>query len=199
MTFRRLPQTVREVLSRLERELGKPGLIFGLIALPLVLLAAIVSYPFIALSRRRGAGRVSPHRTLELTPGGVFFSWAGDAVECRSALAAAVAALVDSLPKALSRPELRTLEVRNPETGFALAEDRLGKISTEHAATLVERLWGEKLEYGELVVDGDESLRGFDVDARSHWSGHLAIELNTSEIRDALRLQAGESGFMSQG
>lgn len=195
MTFRRLPRTIRDLLSSLKLQLGIPGLIVGLIALPFVLLAAIVSYPFVAVVRRVHASDRAGVRTLELAPDGLFFSWSGSREECREALADAVAALVEGLPGILRAPRIETLELLNPETGFALDPDRLRPITEDHASELARRLAGQKLEYGRLVVNGEIPLDGVDLEARSPISGHLGVDL-PCPVPQALIARARDLGFV---
>ncbi len=196
MTLRRLPETIRDMAANLRRSLGTAGLIVGLIALPVVLLVALISFPFVAIVRRlKRSSSPGAHKTLEVGPGDLTFGWTGDGAHCRQALSEALQVLVERLPGAISVPAVETLEIRNPETGFAVDPDRLRAISSDHASDLAEMLWGEKLEYGELVINGETVLGGLDVEARSPRTGHLGLDLPRTAGREALVARAQELGF----
>jgi hypothetical protein len=195
MILRPLLSTIRETKGSLRRSLGWAGLALGVAVLPVVLAAALVSWPSLWAWRKVVRGRPYPRRRgLCLEGETVTLDWIGDSDGSRRALEDALRAVVDALPRLAGIEHVETLELRNPSTGFALDPEALEVISEDFVSRLTQSLWGAKLEYGELVVNG-RTILGIDLEARSALVGHLSLDLAERRLRQSVVEQAETLGF----
>ena len=195
MSLRTLPATIGATLASLRRSLGVAGLILGVVSLPFVLIAVIVSWPLVTVWRWRLSKRMPAHHALTLEDDVVAFFWSGDPGHCRLALEHAASVVVDSLVELTAVERVETLQLRNPHTGFALEPRSLGVIEDAHAVRLAETLAAGKLEYGELVVNGSATIKGLDLEARYPLVGHLCFECPDGAALAGLVARAQRLGF----
>lgn len=193
--MRRLARTIRETLGSLRGAMGWPGLIVGILCLPLVLLAVLASFPLVWSSRLTARWGWWPNRrTLQTGGQTLSFSWSGTSETTRRALEDSVRLLIEVIADLPGVESVRTLELRNPSTGFAI-DPNPGVFAENVVEHLTDLLWGAKVECGELVVNGSTTLTGLDADARNPLSGHLYVELTAPWDTETLRLRAESLGF----
>ncbi len=195
MSIRRLPTTIGETLTNLRRATGWPGLVVGILCLPIVLLALLVSFPLVGCARLTARWGWWPNcRRLQIGDRTLSFSWSGTGQTTRRALADSVALLIEAVAGLPDIGTVSTLEIRNPDTGFAI-DPNPGVLTDDLAEGLTGLLWGAKVECGELVVNGSTSFAALDADARNPLSGHLYIEFPGHWHPEAIRVRAESLGF----